>query len=343
MFRAILVTTLASLLWFVSASTGLAGIVAVNRFDMVAENVQRFDTNGSQSASFQSAGLNFFQSLDFDSTTGNLYGLHVGSGGILRVASWAANGSLLSDVSLGIADSTDNGADISVQNGIIAVHRFDGQAEAVLRFNTSGGQLSSFQSAGLNFFQSLDFDSTTGNLYGLHVGSGGVLRVASWGTNGALLSDISLGIADSVDNGEDITVHNGIMAVHRFDGQAEAVLRFNTSGGQLSSFQTAGLNLFQSLDFDSTTGNLYGLHVGSGNILRLATWDANGVLLSDVSLGIVDFVDNGEDLAVLNPTQNSVPEPSMIVIWSVVSVAGAGVYQWRSRRNSARCPQPQIE
>ncbi len=312
---------------------------------------------GTQTAALAYQGSSYsnhycLQSLDYDATTGTLFGLARDSYQA-RLLSWDSSGSLLSDVGLYSypTDYYGYGMDMSVHNGIAAVHRRDAYrltSDFARLYNSATGYpIATLANPGSAYYyalQSLDFDATTGNLFGLvrHTGAGNTARLVSWSPSGALLSDIPLNgfPTDGTSYGLDLSVHDGIVALHRRDSIAlpsdYARLYDAATGNPSAALSYAGTTgnpsgyYLQSLDFDANTGNLFGLVRDSahGSQARLLSWDLTGVLLSDIAVAGYPTIgsNGGTDLAVL-----SVPEP------------GALRAGWRRsdqlvRRRSARPP-----
>ncbi len=321
------------------------------------------ETTGNQTASlslFSTVGNPngyYLQSLDYDATTGNLSGV-VRAASLsytARVLSWNSSGALLSDVPLNghPTSSPGYGMDMSVHNGLIAVHSRDSLVltsdYARLYSATTGNQIASLSYSGTAgnpsgyYLQSLDFDATTGSLFGLvrAASLSYTARVLRWSPSGALLSDIPLSgyPTDGYDYGMDMSVHNGIVAVHARDTLGltgdYARLYSATTGSQIASLSFTGTAgspggyYLQSLDFDATSGDLFGVvrAASLGSTARVLRWSPSGALLSDVPLSgyPTDSYGYGMDMAVLTVA----PEPSSIALAAFALVAlGWG---WRRR------------
>ena len=142
----------------------------------------------------------------------------------------------------------------------------------------------------------------------------------------------------------DISVHDGIVAVHRRDTvgmTGDSALLYNTVGTQIGVLSTSGTAFdpggyyLQSLDFDATTGDVYGLvrAASAGSTARLLSWDSSGALLSDTKLGgyPTDGANYGLDMTVLSVA--NVPETSTLALW--VTLGGLGLIAARRRRKQA--------
>ncbi len=301
----------------------------------------------------------YLQSLDYDATTGTLFGLARDSYQA-RLLSWDSSGSILSNVSLYSypTDYYGYGMDMSVHNGIAAVHRRDNyrlSSDVARLYNAAtGNPIATLANPGSAYYyslQSLDFDATTGNLFGLvrHTGASNTARLVSWSPSGAPLSDVPLSgyPTDGTSYGLDISVHDGIVALHRRDSISlpsdYARLYDAATGNPIAALSYAGTTgnpsgyYLQSLDFDATTGNLFGLASASslGNSVRLLSWSPSGALLSDVAVAgyPATGLNGGMDLAVLT----TVPEPSTFALATVFGlVAVSCCAPLRRRRLSMR-------
>lgn len=370
-----LLAVMACLAVLLPSSVAKAEIV-VHRRDSVpipGDRAQLFDSNVgglitdlSYAGTFGDPNGYFLQSLDYDATTGILYGLvrAYSVGQRARVLSWNPGGILLSDRELiGYpADTYDRGMDMSVHDGVVAVHRSDSlrlPTDAAQLYDAStGGLITSLSYAGTvgdpnrYYLQSLDYDAVTGRLSGLvrDTLNGNRARVLTWSSSGGLLDDVELiGYpGENLNYGGDLAVHDRVVALHRRDVDpltADRPQLFDVHTGlQLADLSLAGTfhnpnsYYLQSLDFDAGTGNLSGLVQDvSDHRVRVLTWDSGGALLSDVLLSGYpgDALNGGGDLAVFT----LVPEPSTVLL-AAFGFAALGAFGCRRRKLLKPRPVP---
>ncbi len=122
-----------------------------------------------------------------------------------------------------------------------------------------------------------------------------------------------------------LTTRSAMAGTVAFDKSAggvnDDVFRFDTSGNPLSSFDPVGIGVVIDVDFDSTTGNLYGVNIDTDNnenTFFLATWAQDGTLLSNTSLGVASGPDNSASGATIS-VNTIIPEPSSLILPIVFS------------------------
>ncbi len=359
------------LLWPAAVARAEFAIHRRDTLGLPSDYARLFDTaSGNQTAYISYSGTTgnpngyYLQSLDYDATTGSLFGLVRGAslGNTARVLRWSSSGALLAEVPLNgyPTDGTNHGMDMSVHNGVVAVHRRDSlnlTNDYARLFNAaSGSQIATLSYSGTAgnpsgyYLQSLDYDATSGNLFGLVCASslGSSARLLSWNPSGALLADVLLNgyPTDGASYGMDMTVHDGIVAVHRRDSiglPSDYGRLFDaTTGNQIGSLSYSGVvgiagdHYIQSLDFDATTGNLWGIALRSssnGYTTDVMSWSPSGALLSDIPLNSypTEFTNYGMDIAVLTVA----PEPSTFALIGF-GLATLAVFGRRRRRSSRR-------
>ena len=307
----------------VNIGSSVATTIAINFNDTNPVPIPRFDLLGNPLPTFANPASRP-SSIDYDATTGHLYGLYqtAASPGSL-VRDWAPDGSFIDipvDV-LGFGVGVQAGADIAVHDGTIAISFNDTNPLAVGRFDLLGNPLTPLANPASRP-SSIDYDATTGHLYGLYqtAASPGSL-VRDWAPDGSF-TDIAvdvLGFGVGVQAGADIAVHDGTIAISFNDTNPLNIGRFDLLGNPLTPLANPASRP-SSIDYDAATGLLYGLYqtaASPGSLVRV--WAPDGSF-TDIPVDVLGFglgVGIGADISVFTGASIGVPEPATLTLFSL--------------------------
>ena len=327
--------------WSVSGS-----IISITRQDVGITSgslpAYQYDSAGNFIGTIGPQGdTNFIQDIAIDPLTGDLWALIAdpNNSSATTIANLTQNTSFAAGQSVFV----DRGANIAVYNGFATITRQD--------LGVISGSLPAYQydSAGnfigtigpqrdTNFIQDIANDPLTGDLWALIAdpNNSSATTIANLTQN----TSFAAGQSVFVDRGANIAVYNGFATITRQDlgvisGSLPAY-QYDSAGNFIGTIgPQRDTNFIQDIANDPLTGDLWALIADPNN--SSATTIANLTQNTSFAAGQSVFVDRGANITYKSSSGGPapVPEPTGVIIWSMLALFSQTVISQRSRRRQS--------